>query len=54
MPLVKRKKKTIRARRRTGALGAPVEKGFDSVMYYFQNEVDRKETITLGNFQSLL
>lgn len=47
MPLVKRKKKTIRARRRTGALGAPVEKGFDSVMYYFQNEVDRKETITL-------
>lgn len=47
MPLQKRKKKTIRARRRTGALGAPVEKGFDSVMYYFQNEVDRKETIVL-------
>ena len=47
MPLVKRKKKTIRARRRTGAFGAPVEKGFDSVMYYFQNEVDRKETIAL-------
>lgn len=47
MPLQKRKKKTIRARRRTGAFGAPVEKGFDSVMYYFQNEVDRKETIAL-------
>lgn len=45
MPLVKRKKKTIRARRRTGAAAAPVEKGFDSVLYYFQNEVDRKETI---------
>ena len=45
MPLVKRKKKTIRARRRTGAGAAPVEKGFDSVLYYFQNEVDRKETI---------
>ena len=45
MPLQKRKKKTIRARRRTGAAAAPVEKGFDSVLYYFQNEVDRKETI---------
>jgi len=47
MALQKRKKKTVRARRRTGADGAPVEKGFDSVMYYFQNEVDRKETINL-------
>lgn len=47
MPLQKRKKKTIRMRRRSGALGAPVEKGFDSVMVYFQNEVDRKETISI-------
>jgi len=42
------KKKTVRARRRTGAYGAPVEKGFDSVLYYFQNEVDRKETINFS------
>lgn len=47
MALQKRKKKVVRSRRRTGAFGAPVEKGFDSVMYYFQNEVDRKETIAL-------
>lgn len=47
MPLQKRKKKTIRSRRRTGVLGAPVEKGFDSVMYYFQNEVDRKDNIPI-------
>jgi hypothetical protein len=43
--LQKRKKKTIRSRRRTGASAAPIEKGFDGVLYYFQNEVDRKETI---------
>ena len=48
MALQKRKKKTIRARRRTGAAGAPVEKGFDAVMYYFHNEVDRKEYIQLA------
>lgn len=42
------KKKTVRARRRTGAYGAPVDKGFDSVLYYFQNEVDRKETINFA------
>jgi hypothetical protein len=42
------KKKTVRARRRTGAYGAPVDKGFDSVLYYFQNEVDRKETINFS------
>ena len=49
MALPKRtKKKTVRARRRTGAYGAPVEKGFDSVLYYFQNEVDRKETINFS------
>jgi len=42
------RKKTVRARRRTGAYGAPVDKGFDSVLYYFQNEVDRKETINFA------
>ena len=48
MPLPKRtRKKTVRARRRTGAGGAPVEKGFDSVLYYFQNEIDTKESINL-------
>lgn len=41
------RKKTIRARRRTGADGAPVEKGFESVRYYFHNEVDSKESIAL-------
>ena len=48
MALPKRtRKKTVRARRRTGAGGAPVEKGFDSVLYYFQNEIDTKESINL-------
>lgn len=41
------KKKTVRSARRTGAAASPVEKGFDSVLYYFQNEVDRKETINI-------
>ena len=41
------RKKTVRARRRTGAGGAPVEKGFDSVLYCFQNEIDSKESINL-------
>lgn len=41
----KLKKRAPRARARTGAFGAPIEKGFDSTMYYFHNEVDRKEYI---------
>ena len=48
MALPKRtRKKTVRARRRTGADGAPAEKGWVAVEYYFQNEVDRKEGINI-------
>jgi len=41
------RKKTVRARTRSGIGAAPVEKGFDAVLYYFQNEVDRKTNIEL-------
>ena len=37
------KKKTVRSARRTGTAGAPLDKGFDAVKYYFHNEVDKKE-----------
>ena len=40
------KKKTIRARARTGVLGAPVDKGFDVVKDYFHMEIDRKDLIS--------
>jgi len=45
MPLTKRKKKTVPIRRRTGMAGAPIEKGFESVQIYFQNEVSRKDAL---------
>jgi hypothetical protein len=45
MPLVKRKKAKVRARARTGLAGAPIDKGFDAVKYYFHIEVDRKDLI---------
>ena len=41
------RKKTVRARTRSGVAAAPVEKGFDAVLYYFQNEIDRKTNIEL-------
>ena len=44
MPLAKRKKKTV-IRRRTGMAGAPIEKGFESVQIYFQNEVSKKDAL---------
>lgn len=44
MPLAKRKKK-VPIRRRTGVAGAPIEKGFESVQYYFQNECQRKDAV---------
>ncbi len=37
------KKKTVRASRRVGVNAAPIDKGFESVQYYFQNEVSRKD-----------
>ena len=39
----KTKKKTVRASRRVGVNAAPIEKGCESVQYYFQNEVSRKD-----------
>ncbi len=45
--LQKRKKKTVRVARRTGAYAAPVEKGYDAVMDYFQTQVDRKEVVQI-------
>lgn len=46
MPMVKRKKKTIRSRARTGLSGAPIEKGWEAVKYYFHMEVDRKDLVS--------
>ena len=46
MPIPKRtKKKTVRATRRVGVNAAPIEKDFESVQYYFQNEVSKKDAI---------
>lgn len=46
MPLVKRKKKKIPARRRTGIGAAPFDKGIDAVHSYFHYEIDRKDLIS--------
>jgi len=43
MALIKRKKKTVRARARTGLAAAPIEKGFEAVKDYFHTEIDRKD-----------
>ena len=44
MALPKRtKKKTVRARARTGLAAAPIEKGFEAVKSYFHTEIDRKD-----------
>jgi hypothetical protein len=45
MPMVKRKKAKVRARARTGLAGAPIDKGFEAVKYYFHMEIDRKDLI---------
>ena len=37
------RKKTVRARARTGLAAAPIEKGFDAVKDYFHMEIDRKD-----------
>mgnify|MGYP003337208065 CR=1 FL=1 len=46
MPIVKRKKVKARSRARTGLAGAPIDKGFEAVKYYFHMEVDRKDLIS--------
>jgi len=46
MALVRRKKKKIPARRRTGIAAAPFEKGIDAVHSYFHTEVERKDLIS--------
>jgi len=43
MALQKRKKKTVRARARTGIAAAPIDKGFEAVKDYFHMEIDRKD-----------
>jgi len=42
MPLQKRKKKVPPSRRRIGVTQIPIEKGWESVKYYFHNEIDKK------------
>jgi hypothetical protein len=37
------RKKTVRAKSRTGLAAAPIEKGFDAVKDYFHMEIDRKD-----------
>lgn len=37
------RKKTVRAKSRTGLAAAPIEKGFDAVKSYFHYEIDRKD-----------
>jgi len=39
------KKKTARATRRVGVNAAPIDKGFDEVQYYFQNQVEKKQAL---------
>jgi hypothetical protein len=45
MAVSKRKTKN-KARARTGLAGAPIDKGFDAVKYYFHIEIDRKDLIS--------
>ena len=45
MAMSKRKTKN-KARARTGLAGAPIDKGFDAVKYYFHIEIDRKDLIS--------
>jgi len=44
----KLKKKTIRARARTGLAGVPIEKGFEAVKDYFHLEVDKKDCFDIA------
>src|SRR6056300_443617 len=41
-----RKKKKVISRRRTGVLGAPLDKGFEAVKSYFHTEVERKDLVS--------
>lgn len=40
------RKKTVRARARTGLASVPIDKGFDAVKDYFHMEIDRKEIVS--------
>jgi hypothetical protein len=40
------RKKTVRARARTGLAAVPIDKGFDAVKDYFHMEIDRKEIVS--------
>jgi len=42
----KLKKKTVRARARTGLAGVPIDKGFNAVKDYFHLQVDRKDCVS--------
>ena len=43
---IKKSKKTVRSRARTGLAGVPIEKGFDYVKEYLHLEVDKKDCIS--------
>ena len=43
---IKKSKKTVRSRARSGLTGVPIEKGFDAVKEYFHLEVDKKDCIS--------
>ena len=40
------RKRKVKARARTGLAGAPIDKGFDAVKYYFHVDVDRKDLVS--------
>ena len=43
---IKKSKKTVRSRARTGLAGVPVDKGFDVLKNYFHLEVDKKDCVS--------
>jgi len=45
MALTKRKQKKVRARGKSGLSAVPIDKGFESALYYFHQNVDRKDLI---------
>jgi len=40
------RKRKMKSRARTGLSGAPIDKGFDAVKYYFHMEIDRKDLVS--------
>ena len=41
------RKKTVRARARSGLAAAPIDKGFDAVKYYFHLDIDKKDMVSV-------